>query len=140
MREVLVKYIKNLQQEAIMGEQRLIIDEPQEFGGDGKGPNPYDLLLASLGGCTAMTIISYAKRKEIPLEGVQIRLTHEKIYAQDCSECMTKEGKLDQITRTIYLQGALSQEQKETLLEIAKRCPVHRTLTSENRVIDKVGG
>ena len=87
-----------------------------------------------------MTIISYAKRKEIPLEGVQIRLTHEKIYAQDCSECMTKEGKLDQITRTIYLQGPLSPEQKEALLEIAKRCPVHHTLTSENRVIDKVGG
>ena len=140
MKEILVKYLKNLQQEAIMGEQRLIIDEPQEFGGDGKGPNPYDLLLAALGGCTAMTIISYAKRKEIPLEGVQIRLTHEKIYAQDCNECMTKEGKLDQITRTIYLQGPLSQEQKETLLEIAKRCPVHRTLISENRIIDRVGG
>ena len=92
MKEVFVKYLKNLQQEAIMGEQRLIIDEPQEFGGDGKGPNPYDLLLAALGGCTAMTIIMYAKRKEIPLEGVQVRLTHEKIYAQDCSECMTKEG------------------------------------------------
>lgn len=140
MREVLVKYLKNLQQEANMGEHRLIIDEPQEFGGDGKGPNPYDLLLASLGGCTAMTIISYAKRKEIPLEGLQIRVAHEKIYAQDCEECVTKEGRLDQIIRTIYLQGPLNPEQKEALLDVAKRCPVHRTLTSENRVIDKIGG
>lgn len=138
MREVLVKYLKNLQQEANMGEHRLIIDEPQEFGGDGKGPNPYDLLLASLGGCTAMTIISYAKRKEIPLEGLQIRVAHEKIYAQDCEECVTKEGRLDQIIRTIYLQGPLTPEQKEALLDVAKRCPVHRTLVSENRVVDKL--
>lgn len=139
MKEVLVKYIKNLQHEANMGEHRLVIDEPQEFGGDGKGPNPYDLLLASLGGCTAMTIMSYAKRKGIPLEGLQIRLRHEKIYAKDCDECTVKEGKLDQITREIYLQGVLTDEQKALLLDIAKRCPVHRTLTSENRVIDKVG-
>ena len=139
MKEVLVKYIKNLQHEANMGEHRLVIDEPKEFGGDGKGPNPYDLLLASLGGCTAMTIMSYAKRKEIPLEGLQIRLRHEKIYAKDCDECTVKEGKLDQITREIYLQGVLTDEQKALLLDIAKRCPVHRTLTSENRVIDKAG-
>ena len=140
MKEILVKYIKNLQQEANMGEHRLIIDEPQEFGGDGHGPNPYDLLLSALGGCTAMTIVSYAKRKDIPLEGLQIKLTHEKIHASDCEECMTKEGKLDQVTRTIYLQGPLSSEQKENLLEIAKRCPVHRTLTSENMIIAKLGG
>ena len=139
MKEILVKYIRNLQQEANMGDHRLIIDEPKEFGGDGKGPNPYDLLLASLGGCTAMTLISYAKRKDIPLEGIQIRLQHEKIYAQDCEECTVQEGKLDQITREIHLQGPLTDEQKERLLEIATRCPVHRTLTSENRVIDKVG-
>ena len=129
MKEVMVKYIKNLQHEANMGEHRLVIDEPKEFGGDGKGPNPYDLLLASLGGCTAMTIMSYAKRKEIPLEGLQIRLRHEKIYAKDCDECTVKEGKLDQITREIYLQGVLTDEQKALLLDIAKRCPVHRTLT-----------
>jgi putative redox protein len=139
MNEILVKYIRNLQQEANMGDHRLIIDEPKEFGGDGKGPNPYDLLLASLGGCTAMTIISYAKRKEIPLEGLQIRLRHEKIYAHDCEECTIQEGKLDQITREIFLQGPMTDEQKERLLNISKRCPVHRTLTSENRVIDKVG-
>ena len=140
MKEILVKYIKNLQQEANMGEHRLIIDEPQEFGGDGRGPNPYDLLLAALGGCTAMTIVSYSKRKDIPLDALQIKLTHEKIHASDCEECMTREGKLDQVTRTIYLQGPLSSEQKENLLEIAKRCPVHRTLTSENMIIDKMGG
>ena len=140
MKEILVKYIRNLQQEARMGEHRLIIDEPKEFGGDGKGPDPYDLLLSGLGGCTAMTLLSYAKRKDIPLEGVQIKLNHEKVHASDCDTCETKEGKLDQITKTIYLQGPLNQEQKESLLEIAKRCPVHRTLTSENKIIDKVGG
>ncbi len=139
MREILVKYIRNLQQEASIGEHRLIIDEPKEFGGDGKGPNPYDLLLASLGGCTAMTIISYARRKDIPLEGLQIRLRHDKIYAKDCEECTVQEGKLDQITREIYLQGPMTDEQKDLLRDIAKRCPVHRTLTSENRVIDTLG-
>ena len=139
MKEILVKYIRNLQQEASMGEHRLIIDEPQEFGGDGRGPNPYDLLLAALGGCTAMTIVSYAKRKGIPLDGVQIRLWQEKIYASDCEECVTKEGRLDRITREVYLQGNLTEDQKSLLLEVAKRCPVHRTLTSENQVIDKAG-
>ena len=140
MKEVLVKYMRNLQQEAKVGKHTLIIDEPKEFGGDGEGPDPYDLLLAALGGCTAMTLLSYARRKDIPLEGIQVKLTHDKIHAPDCEECMTKEGKLDQITKTIYLQGSLSMDQKERLLEIARRCPVHRTLTTENRVIDRLGG
>ncbi len=140
MKEVLVKYTRNLQQEAKAGQHRLIIDEPKEFGGDGEGPDPYDLLLAALGGCTAMTLLSYSRRKDIPLEGIQIKLNHEKIHASDCENCLTKEGKLDQITKTIYFQGPLSVEQKENLLEIAQRCPVHRTLTTENRVIDKLGG
>ena len=140
MKEILVKYVRNLQQEAKMGQHSLIIDEPKEFGGDGKGPDPYDLLLAALGGCTALTLLSYARRKGIPLDGLQIKLAHDKIYANDCEECSTVEGKLDKITKTIYFQGPLSVEQKENLLEIAKRCPVHRTLTSENRIIDALGG
>jgi len=140
MKEVLVKYVRNLQQEAKMEKHRLIIDEPKEFGGDGRGPDPYDLLLAALGGCTALTLVSYAKRKGIPLEGIQIKLTHEKIHATDCEECTIQEGKLDQITKTLYFQGPLTEEQKENLVEIARRCPVYRTLTTENRVIDLLGG
>ena len=140
MKEIVVKHIRNLQQEAKIGQHSLIIDEPKDFGGDGRGPNPYDLLLSALGGCTAMTLLSYAKRKDIPLEGVQIKLTHEKIHAADCEECATQEGKLDKITKTLYLQGPLTDEQKESLSEIAKRCPVYRTLTSENRIIDQLGG
>ena len=140
MKEVLVKYTRNIQQEAKAGQHSLIIDEPKEFGGDGEGPDPYDLLLSALGGCTAMTLLSYARRKDIPLEGIQVKLSHEKIHASDCEECLTQEGKLDQIAKTIYPRGSLSVEQKERLLEIAKRCPVHRTLTTENRVIDKLGG
>ncbi|MDY6971200.1 MAG: OsmC family protein [Thermodesulfobacteriota bacterium] len=140
MKEVLVKYMKNLQQEAKAGPHRLIIDEPKEFGGDGEGPDPYDFLLAGLGGCTAMTILSYARRKDMPLEGIQIKLTHEKVHAADCESCMTREGKLDQITKTIYFQGQLSDEEKETLMGIARRCPVHKTLTTENIVIDRLGG
>ncbi|MDY6842714.1 MAG: OsmC family protein [Thermodesulfobacteriota bacterium] len=139
MKEILVKYVRNLQQEAKIGHHSVIIDEPKEFGGDDKGPDPYDLLLAALGGCTALTLLSYARRKGIPLEGLQIKLNHDKIYANDCEECSTVEGKLDQITKTIYFQGPLSDEQKENLLEIAKRCPVHRTLTSENRILDTLG-
>jgi len=140
MKEVLVKYLRNLQQEAKAGQHRLIIDEPKEFGGDGEGPDPYDLLLAGLGGCTAMTLLSYARKKDIPVEGIQIKLTHEKVHAADCEDCMIREGKLDQITKTIYFQGQLSAEHKESLMDIARRCPVHRTLTSENIVIDILGG
>ena len=106
-------------------------DEPKEAGGDDSGPSPYDFLLASLGACTSMTIRSYADLKMIPLEKVTVRLKHEKIYAQDCAECETKEGKIDKINREIELAGPLDEAQRARLLEIANKCPVHRTLHSE---------
>jgi len=139
MKEVVVKYIKNYQQEAKTTQHTIIIDESKDVGGDGKGPDPYDLLLSALGGCTSMTIMMYARRKEWPLESVQVKLTHEKIHATDCDECITEEGKLDQITKTIYLKGDLTQEQRERILEIAERCPVNRTLTTECHVMSKLG-
>ena len=139
MKEVIVKFIRNYQHEAKTSQQTITIDEAQEVGGDGKGPDPYDLLLSALGGCTAMTIMMYARRKGWPVEGIQVKLNHEKIHAQDCDECDTQEGKLDQITKTIFLRGDLTQEQKERLLEIADRCPVNRTLTTECRVRGKLG-
>ena len=139
MKEVVVKFIKNYQQEAKTGQHNLIIDESKDVGGDGRGPDPYDLLLSALGGCTSMTIMMYAKRKGWPLEGIQVKLSHEKIHANDCDECVTQEGKLDQITKTIFLRGNLTQDQKERLLEIAERCPVNKTLTTECHVVGKLG-
>jgi putative redox protein len=139
MKEVVVKFVRNYQQEAKTDQHTIIIDEAKDVGGDGRGPDPYDLLLAALGGCTSMTIMMYARRKEWPLEGVQVKLNHEKIHATDCEECVTEEGKLDQITKTIFLKGDLTKEQKERILEIADRCPVNQTLTTECRVVGKLG-
>jgi putative redox protein len=119
------------QQEVRMGRHRLIADEPVKDGGLDSGPGPYDLLLASLGACTAMTLRLYAEHKKLPLEQVTVRLSHGKIYAADCESCETKEGKIDRIERTIVLDGELDDGQRARLIEIADKCPVHRTLTSE---------
>jgi len=119
------------QQEIISGRHHLIADEPQDAGGLGSGPGPYDLLLAALGACTSMTLRLYADRKKLPLTRSQVRLRHSRIYATDCAECETKEGMLDRIERVITLEGDLNAEQRARLLEIADKCPVHRTLKSE---------
>jgi len=110
---------------------RLVADEPVSSGGSDLGPAPYDYLLAGLGACTAMTLRLYADRKEWPLDSVTVRLNHQKIDAADCETCETKEGRLDHIERQIGLDGALDDQQKARLLQIANRCPVHRTLKSE---------
>ena len=119
------------QQEVTVGTHRFLADEPLEVGGLDSGPGPYDLLLAGLGACTAMTLRLYAERKALPLERVTVRLNHSRIHAADCADCETKEGMLDRIDRAITLRGALDAEQRRRLLEIADKCPVHRTLTSE---------
>ena len=121
-------------QEISVGVHRLRSDEPTVVGGTNTGPNPYDLLLAGLGSCTSMTVAMYARRKEWPLEAVTIRLRHSKVHAEDCTDCETKEGMLDRIEREIVLSGSLSEDQRSRLLEIANRCPVHRTLTSEIKI------
>jgi putative redox protein len=118
-------------QEILVGPFRLTADEPKDVGGTGTGPSPYDLLLASLGSCTSMTIAMYARRKGWALVDVTVRLRHSKVYATDCLECETKEGRIDRIERNIQLSGTLTEEQRLRLLEIANKCPVHRTLTSE---------
>jgi putative redox protein len=118
-------------QEIVIGPHRLVADEPTDAGGGDTGPNPYDLLLASLGACTSMTVGLYARRKRWPLEAVTVRLRHARIHATDCSECETREGMVDRIEVELALAGPLSEEQRARLLEIAGRCPVHRTLTSE---------
>ena len=132
-REVVVTETREgkLQQEITMGPHQLLADEPVAAGGLDTGPSPYDLLLASLGACTAMTLRLYADQKGLPLTRTSVRLSHAKIYATDCATCETKEGKIDRIDRTITLEGDLNDAQRTRLLEIADKCPVHRTLTSE---------
>ncbi len=118
-------------QEVRIGRHRLRADEPADAGGTDTGPPPYDYLLAGLGACTSMTIRLYADLKKLPLEKVTVRLRHGKVHAQDCAECETKEGKIDRIDREIELAGSLDEGQRAKLLEIANKCPVHRTLHSE---------
>ncbi|HEY2243019.1 MAG TPA: bifunctional alpha/beta hydrolase/OsmC family protein [Xanthobacteraceae bacterium] len=119
------------QQEIVAGAHRFLADEPVAAGGLDSGPGPYDLLLAALGACTSMTLRLYADRKQLPLTRTRVRLRHSRIYAADCAACETKEGMLDRIDRIINLEGELDAEQRKRLLEIADKCPVHRTLTSE---------
>lgn len=117
-------------QEITMGPHRLAGDEPVASGGTGTGPSPYDLLLAALGECTSMTLGLYARRKQWPLSKVTVRLRHSKVHASDCESCEAKDVLLDRIDREIELSGPLDPAQRSRLLEIADRCPVHRTLTS----------
>src|SRR5262245_42432284 len=119
------------QQAIAVRSHRFLADEPVEVGGLDSGPGPYDLVLAGLGACTAMTLRLYAERKALPLERVTVELSHARIQAADCEDCETKEGMIDRIERAITLRGALDAEQRQRLLEIADKCPVHRTLTSE---------
>ena len=123
-----------------VGPHHLVADEPVAAGGEDAGPGPYDFLLAGLGACTSMTMRLYADRKSLPLDRVTVTLKHSKIYARDCEECETRDGMLDQIERDIAMDGALDAEQRKKLMEIADKCPVHRTLTSEIRIVTKAVG
>jgi len=121
----------SFKQEITVGEHGLVADEPVSAGGGDAGPDPYDYLLTALGVCTSMTVGLYARRKKLPLEKVKVSLWHSRIYAIDCEECETKEGMLDRIDVEVELTGSLSEAQHAKLMEIAAKCPVHRTLTSE---------
>ena len=126
------------QQTVTVGPHRMLADEPVAAGGEDTGPGPYDFVLAGLGACKSMTMRLYADRKSLPLERATVTLSHSKIHAQDCAECETKEGMLDQINRRDRaLKAPLDAEQRKRILEIADKCPVHRTLTSEIRILTK---
>jgi putative redox protein len=118
-------------QQVTTATHELLVDEPVAVGGADAGPNPYELLLASLGSCTAITLRMYADRKGIPLTRATIRLRHDRIHAEDCAKCETERGMLSRITREIELDGDLDDDQRAKLMVIADKCPVHRTLSSE---------
>jgi putative redox protein len=114
-----------------VGDHELAADEPASAGGADSGPTPYDLVLAGLGACTAITVRMYAERKGWPLHHTTVRLRHRRIHARDCADCETTTGQLDHIEREMQFNGELTGEQRARLLDIAERCPVHRTLHSE---------
>ena len=123
--------------EVIIGPHNFKADEPKDFGGDDQGPGPYDLLLASLGSCTSMTLRMYARHKKLAVDKISVKLWHQKIHAEDCAECETKSGKIDLIEREIEIKGNLTKAQHKRMLEIADRCPVHRTLTEEVKIVTR---
>jgi putative redox protein len=138
-RQVVVRETRNskFQQTVSIGPHRLLADEPVPAGGEDTGPGPYDFVLAGLGACTSMTMRLYADRKSLPLERTTVTLSHRKIHAEDCAECETRAGMLDQIDMVIAMEGALDAEQRKRLMEIADKCPVHRTLTSEIHIVTR---
>jgi len=115
----------------IRGTHHLSADEPRDAGGQDVGPNPYELLLSALGACTAMTVRMYAQRKGWPLEAVEVALQHERMHAQDCADCETRDGYLDHITKNISLRGALTADQCKRLIGVHEPCPFHTTLKHE---------
>jgi uncharacterized OsmC-like protein len=124
--------------EILAGPHTLVSDEPVEAGGTDEGPTPYDLVLAALGACTAMTLRMYAERKGWPLEGVVVRMHHGRSHAMDEQQCENRPVRLDHIDRTLEISGPLTHEQRVRLAEIAERCPVHRTLDAGVRITTRL--
>ncbi|PYQ14740.1 MAG: hypothetical protein DMF80_11790 [Acidobacteria bacterium] len=138
MPNVVVRSQEGLRQEITAGRHRLVSDEPSGAGGSDAGPDPYALLLAALGACTSMTLRLYAQRKGWPLEEVTVELDHAKVHARDCADCQEPTALIDRIERRIRLRGRLDATQVARLAEIARRCPVHKTLMAGVRVADDV--
>jgi uncharacterized OsmC-like protein/esterase/lipase len=125
------KFLRGLFSES----HQLLADEPEKYGGSNKGPSPYDMLLMSLGACTSMTLRMYANRKKLALDNIEVRLVHERVHAEDCVNC---GGSIETITRSISVEGNLSDDQKQSLLAIADKCPVHKTLESNPKIITEL--
>jgi putative redox protein len=134
---VVVQLGAGVRTEITAGDHRLTSDEPAALGGTGGGPTPYDLVAAGLGSCTAVTLRLYADRKDWPLEGVTVHMTHGRVHVADCLSCEDENVGMFQITRTIDLRGPLTDEQRARLFQIADRCPVHRTLAQGIRIVTR---
>jgi len=122
---------RSFRQGVVAGKHHLVADEPVAYGGRDEGPGPYDYLLAALGVCTSMTIGLFARKKQFPLEDIIVSLRHSRVHAKDCNDCETKEGMLDRIEVQVEMTGKLTPEQQASLMAVAAKCPVHRTLKSE---------
>lgn len=138
MQPVIVRSANSFRNEIEAGPHRLIGDEPSSAGGTDSGPTPYDFLAAALGTCTSMTLHVVARKENIPLEGVEITVENDRMYAKDCADCLTSSGYLHRFTVAIKLIGNLTAEQRARMLDVARRCPVHKTLTSEIRIDEKL--
>lgn len=138
MAEVIVRSLAGLRQQIDAGPHTFYADEPADVGGDDTGPDPYELLLSAIGACTSMTLLMYARRKGIALDHVEVRLSHSRDYTRDCQGCDEQPAHIDLIRRRITLHGRLDETQRARLLEIAAKCPVHRTLEGEIRVLDEL--
>jgi len=137
MSDVIVTSSGNLKNEVRFADGRtMITDEPISAGGENAGPDPYSLLLAALGSCISMTLILYARKKGWPLQRVTVRLRQNRVHAEDCKDCQTNEGYIHRIERSVTVEGDLDDEQRKRLEEIAHKCPVHKTLTSEILIAD----
>jgi len=140
MQPVIVRAGKSLRNDIEAGPYRMIADEPASAGGTEAGPTPYDFLAAALGTCTSMTLRVVANRENIPLEGVEITVGNDRMHAKDCADCLTTSGYIHRFTVGIKLIGTLTPAQRERLLDVANRCPVHKTLTSEIRIDEQLAG
>jgi uncharacterized OsmC-like protein len=138
MQPVIVRAGASLRNDIEAGPHRMVADEPVGSGGTEAGPTPYDFLAAALGTCTSMTLRVIAVKENIPLEGVEITVENDRMYAKDCADCLTTNGYLHRFTVAIKLIGSLTPEQRARMLEVAQRCPVHKTLTSEIRIDERL--
>ena len=138
MATVILRSSDNFQQIVTAGNHTMLVDEPKRDGGDDTGPNPYEYLLTALAGCTAITLLMYARRKKWALEEVEITITNSRIHSDDCDHCLEEGTFIDEIERGIILRGDLDEEQRERLAYIATRCPVHKTLTTPTHIHDMV--
>jgi uncharacterized OsmC-like protein len=138
MGAVTVRSQNSFRVEIEAGGHKLVADEPASAGGTDAGPTPYDYLSAALGACTSMTLHFLAKRDRLPLEGVEVSITSDRMYAKDCAECQSKNGYIHRFDVQIRLRGNLTPEHREKLLAAAKRCPVYKTLTNEIRIEEKL--
>ncbi len=138
MGPVIVRAPASLRNEIEAGKHRLIADEPVDAGGSDEGPTPYDFLSAGLGACTSMTMRVVAERENIPLEGAEIYITNDRMYAKDCADCTSTAGYIHRFDVRIKLIGNLTDRQRERLLSVARRCPVAKTLTAEIKINEEL--